>query len=569
MAENEVVRTNFIWDAIEEDLKEGKCEKIHTRFPPEPNGYLHIGHCKALVTDFGAAEKYGGLTNLRFDDTNPAKEETEYVDGIMEDIHWLGFDWKGGLFFASEYYEKCYEIAEDFIKRGLAYVDELTQEQMREYRGTLTTPGKNSPWRDRPVEENLDLFRRMRAGEFPEGSMILRAKIDMASPNMNMRDPAMYRILYKEHHRTGKKWCIYPMYDFAHPLGDALEGITHSLCSLEYEDHRPLYNWVVENAGLRVEHLDKDGNKTIGPRQIEFARLNITRTVMSKRHLRRLVEEHYVSGWDDPRMPTLCAMRRRGFTPTAIRNFIEQVGLSKVDSVVDIQMLDACVRDDLGNKAPRVMAVLDPLKVVFTNVADDWSDTLTLENHPDHPELGNREITIGKEIWIEKEDFMEDAPKKFFRLKPDGEVRLKGAYIIKCEKVVKNDAGEIDHLECTVDLDTRSGSEGANRKVKGTIHWVNANDCAEFEARLYDQLMTEEWDTASPDEKKDVTRFLSPDSLVITTGYCEKMLKDVPVGSTFQFLRKGYFCKDQDSTAEKIVYNRTVGLKDSYKPAGN
>ena len=567
MAENEGVRTNFIWDAIDQDLADGKCEKIHTRFPPEPNGYLHIGHCKALVTDFGTAEKYGGVTNLRFDDTNPAKEETEYVEGIMEDIHWLGFDWEGGLFFASEYYEKFYEIAEDFIKRGLAYVDELTQEQMREYRGTLTTPGKNSPWRDRPMEESLDLFRRMRAGEFPEGSLILRAKIDMASPNMNMRDPAMYRILYKEHHRTGKNWCIYPMYDFAHPLGDALEGITHSLCSLEYEDHRPLYNWVVENAGLRNEHLDKDGNKTIGPRQIEFARLNITRTVMSKRHLRRLVEEKYVSGWDDPRMPTLCAMRRRGFTPAAIRNFIEQVGLSKVDSVVDIAMLDACVRDDLGVQAKRAMAVIEPLKVIFTNVPDDWTDTLTMENHPDHPEWGSREVTIGKEIWIEQEDFMEDAPKKFFRLKPEGEVRLKGAYIIKCEKAVKNADGTIDHLECTVDLDTRSGSEGSNRKVKGTIHWVNAADCASFEARLYDQLMKEEWDTASPDEKKDVTRFLSPDSLIIRHGYCEKALADAQVGETFQFLRKGYFCKDKDSSPDLPVYNRTVSLKDSYKPA--
>ena len=563
--ENESARTNFIWDAIDQDLADGKCEKIHTRFPPEPNGYLHIGHCKALITDFGTAEKYGGLCNLRFDDTNPAKEDNEYAEGIKQDIRWLGFEWTGGIFYASDYYEKLYEIAEDFIKRGLAYVDELTPEQMTEYRGTLTTPGTNSPWRERPMEESLDLFRRMRAGEFPEGRMILRAKIDMASPNMNMRDPAMYRILYKEHWRTGKTWCIYPMYDFAHPISDALEGITHSLCSLEFENHRPLYDWVVEKAGLRAPHLDKDGNRTIGPRQIEFARLNITRTVMSKRHLRRLVEEGYVSGWDDPRMPTLCAMRRRGFPGSAIRAFVEQVGLAKADSTADVAMLEACVRDDLGTKAPRVMAVLNPLKCVLTNVPDDWADTLPMENHPDHPELGERQVTISKEIWIEQEDFMEEPPKKFFRLKPDGEVRLKGAYIIRCDKVVKDENGNIDHVECTVDLDTRSGSEGANRKVKGTIHWVNARDCAAFEARLYDQLMTEEWDTADAADKKDVTKFLSPDSLQVVQGYCEHTLTSAKVGDTFQFLRNGYFCKDKDSTEERAVYNRVVSLKSSFQ----
>ena len=462
--ENENARTNFIWDAINQDLEEGRAQQVHTRFPPEPNGYPHIGHCKALVTDFGTAEKYGGLCNLRFDDTNPAKEDTEYAEAIKRDIEWLGFHWTGGLFYASDYYQRLYDIAEDFIQRGLAYVDELSADEMREYRGTLTTPGKNSPWRDRPSEESLDLFRRMKAGEFPEGRYILRAKIDMASPNMNMRDPAMYRILYKEHWRTGNTWCIYPMYDFAHPLSDAFEGITYSLCSLEFEDHRPLYDWFVEKAGFRAG----DGKGYFGPRQIEFARLNITRTVMSKRHLRRLVEENYVSGWDDPRMPTLTAMRRRGYPGSAIRNFVEQVGLAKADSTVDVQMLDACVRDALGDSAPRVMAVLNPIKVVFTNVPDDWTDTLTMENHPDHPELGEREVTISKEIWIEKEDFEEVPPKKFFRLKPDGEVRLKGAYIIKCENVVKNEAGEIDHIECSIDLSSRSGSEGANRKVKGT-----------------------------------------------------------------------------------------------------
>ena len=560
--ENENARTNFIWDAIDQDLREGRAQQVHTRFPPEPNGYPHIGHCKALVTDFGTAEKYGGLCNLRFDDTNPAKEDMEYAEAIKRDIEWLGFHWTGGLFFASDYYQRLYDIAEDFIKRGLAYVDELSADEMREYRGTLTTPGKNSPWRERPMEESLDLFRRMKAGEFPEGRYILRAKIDMASPNMNMRDPAMYRILYKEHWRTGNTWCIYPMYDFAHPLSDAFEGITFSLCSLEFEDHRPLYDWFVEKAGFRAG----DGQGYFGPRQIEFARLNITRTVMSKRHLRRLVEEGFVSGWDDPRMPTLTAMRRRGYPGSAIRAFVEQVGLAKADSTVDVQMLDACVRDALGDSAPRVMAVLNPVKVVFTNVPDDWTDTLTMENHPDHPELGDREVTISKEIWIEREDFEEVPPKKFFRLKPEGEVRLKGAYIIKCENVVKNDQGEIERIECSIDLSSRSGSEGANRKVKGTIHWVDANDCAAFEARLYDQLMTEEWDTAAAEDKKDVTAFVNPDSLQIVNGYCEHTLVSANVGDTFQFLRMGYFCKDKDSTKEKSVYNRVVSLKDGYKP---
>ena len=560
--ENENARTNFIWDAIDQDLKEGRAQQVHTRFPPEPNGYPHIGHCKALVTDFGTAEKYGGLCNLRFDDTNPAKEDNEYAEAIKRDIEWLGFHWTGGLYFASDYYQRLYDIAEDFIQRGLAYVDELSAEEMREYRGTLTTPGKNSPWRDRPAAESLDLFRRMKAGEFPEGRYILRAKIDMASPNMNMRDPAMYRILYKEHWRTGNTWCIYPMYDFAHPLSDAFEGITFSLCSLEFEDHRPLYDWFVEKAGFRAG----DGQGYFGPRQIEFARLNITRTVMSKRHLRRLVEEGFVSGWDDPRMPTLTAMRRRGYPGSAIRAFVEQVGLAKADSTVDVQMLDACVRDALGDSAPRVMAVLNPVKVVFTNVPDGWTDTLKMENHPDHPELGERDVTISREIWIEREDFEEVPPKKFFRLKPDGEVRLKGAYIIKCENVVKNEAGEIDHIECSIDLSSRSGSEGANRKVKGTIHWVDANDCSAFEARLYDQLMTEAWDTAAAEDKKDVTAFVNPDSLQIVSGYCEHTLVSANVGDTFQFLRMGYFCKDKDSTEEKSVYNRVVGLKDSYKP---
>ena len=563
--ENEAARTNFIWDAIDQEIQEGHVQQVHTRFPPEPNGYLHIGHCKALVTDFGTAEKYGGVCNLRFDDTNPAKEDTEYVDGIQEDIRWLGFEWKGGMYYASEYYDRLYEIAEDFIRRGLAYVDELTPEQMREYRGTLTSPGKNSPWRERPWEESLELFHRMKAGEFPEGRMILRAKIDMASPNLNMRDPAMYRILFKEHHRTGNKWCIYPMYDFAHPLSDAFEGITFSLCSLEFEAHRPLYNWFCEKAGFRTGE-----NGYYGPRQIEFARLNITRTIMSKRYLRRLVEENYVSGWDDPRMPTLCAMRRRGFTPASIRNFIEMVGLAKADSTVDYAMLEHCVREDLGDKAARAMAVLNPLKVILTNWPEGKTDTLTMENHPDHPEMGTRDVTISREIWIEKEDFMEEAPKKFFRLKPDGEVRLKGAYIIKCEKVVKNENGEIDHLECSVDLESRSGTPGAERKVKGTLHWVDANNCCAVEARLYEPLLNDEAETDNEEteqetDKKDFIARLNPDSLHTVIGFAEHALAEAAVGDTFQFLRTGYFCKDKDSTLERSVYNRVVSLKDSYK----
>ncbi len=562
MMENEVVRTNFIWEAIEQDIESGRCNQVHTRFPPEPNGYLHIGHCKAFITDFVAADKYNGLCNLRFDDTNPAKEETEYVDGIMEDIHWLGFDWKGGLFFASDYYQKCYELAEDLILRGLAYVDELSQEEMREYRGTLTSPGKNSPWRDRPAEESLELFRRMRAGEFAEGRMILRAKIDMASPNMNMRDPALYRILYKEHHRTGNTWCIYPMYDYAHPISDALEGITHSLCSLEFEAHRPLYDWVVEVCGFR----SGDGKGYYGPRQMEFARLNITRTIMSKRYLRRLVEENRVSGWDDPRMPTLCAMRRRGFTPASIRDFIDRVGLSKADSTVDYGMLEHCVREDLGSTAPRAMAVLNPLKVVLTNWPEGKVDTLTMENHPDHPELGEREVTLSREIYIEQEDFMEDAPKKFFRLRPDGEVRLKGAYIIKCENIVKNGDGSIAYLECSVDLESRSGTPGAERKVKGTLHWVDAINCTPVEARLYEQLLLDEGEVDDETDKKDFISRLNPNSLECVRGFAEHALDAAPVGAKFQFLRMGYFCKDKDSTDALSVYNRVVGLKDSYKP---
>ena len=562
----EAERSNFIWDAIDEDLKAGKYERVHTRFPPEPNGYLHIGHCKALVTDFDTAQRYDGLCNLRFDDTNPEKEETEFVDGIMEDIRWLGFEWNGGLFFASDYYQQCYDIAEDFIKRGLAYVDELSQEEMREYRGTLKEPGKNSPWRERPAEESLNLFRRMKAGEFPEGRYVLRAKIDMASPNINMRDPVMYRILYKEHHRTGNDWCIYPMYDYSHPLGDAIENITHSLCSLEYEDHRPLYDWVVEQAGFRAPHRDKLGALTHGPRQIEFARLNITRTVMSKRYLRRLVEEGYVSGWDDPRMPPLIAMRRRGYTPEAIRDFIGRVGLAKADSTVEFALLEHCVRNDLGARVPRVMAVLDPVKVVLTNWEEGKTDTLTLENHPDHPEMGERTLRFSRELYIERDDFMEDPPRKFFRLRPGGEVRLKGAYIIRCDEVVKDEDGRVTQLLCTVDLDSRSGSPGAERKVKGTLHWVSAADAVPIKARLYEPLLLDDEGVNEEGDKKDFISRLNPESLRVMEGFAEPVALGASVGDTFQFLRVGYFCKDRDSTPTHPVFNLVVGLKDSYRP---
>jgi len=577
--ETSATKTNFIWDAVEEDLRSGRYQSVHTRFPPEPNGYLHIGHCKALVADFLTAERFGGVTNLRFDDTNPAKEETEYVDGIMADIRWLGFDWKGGLFFASEYYQQCYDIAVDWIKRGLAYVCQLSPEEVRQYRGTLTQPGKNSPYRDRPVEESLRLFEEMKAGKHPEGSMILRMKIDMASPNINMRDPAMYRILFKEHHRTGKTWCIYPMYDFAHPIGDALEGITHSLCSLEYEDHRPLYDWVVEHAANMLPSR---------PRQIEFSRLNLTRTIMSKRYLRMLVEGGYVTGWDDPRMPTLCAMRRRGYTPESIRDFIDRIGVAKADSTVDLALLEHCVREDLGEKAPRAMAVVRPLKVILTNWPEDKRDELDMENHPNHPEMGMHKTVLTREIYIEREDFMEEPPKKYFRLYPGNEVRLKGAYIIKCEGCEKDENGNVTAVLCTVDMNSRNGTEGANRKIKGTLHWVSAQDNIPFEARLYEPLMMDESEAeaaaeaAAADEeakaeadgeaapvssatlKTDFLKKLNPNSLETCRGYAERFLVGANVGDTFQFLRMGYFCKDPDSTAELPVFNRVVGLKDSF-----
>lgn len=566
MAEEIKEKSNFIWEAIKSDLAEGKNGgRVQTRFPPEPNGYLHIGHVKALTVDFATAEKFGGVCNLRFDDTNPTKEKEEFVEAIKDDIHWLGFEY-GAVYYASEQYDQIFEYACDLIRRGLAYVDDLSKEEMRAYRGTLKEPGKNSPYRDRTPEENMDLFLRMKNGEFPEGSRTLRAKIDMASPNINLRDPAIYRIKYATHHRTGDKWCIYPMYDFAHPIGDALEGVTHSLCSLEYEIHRPLYDWVVNVCGFEQK-----------PRQIEFARLNLTNTVMSKRKLRKLVEEHHVAGWDDPRMPTLAGMRRRGYTSAAVRDFIDRIGVSKADSTVDHRLLEYCVRNDLGEVAPRAMAVLDPVKVVLTNIPEGTVELCEIENHPKKPEMGTHQIPLTREIYIEREDFMIDAPKKYFRLKPDGEVRLKGAYIIKCERYDVDEAGNVTCIYCTVDPTSKSGSEGADRKVKGTIHWVSAEQNVPLTARLYDVLILDDKPEETPadaaeDEdaeeaaaSDDFLRQVNPDSLKVVNGYGEPWLAEAKVGDSFQFLRTAYFCKDKDSTDEKAVFNRVVTLKDSFK----
>ncbi len=557
--------TNFIEENINRDLADGRYDHVKTRFPPEPNGYLHIGHAKALCVDFGIAKKYGGTCNLRFDDTNPAKEEKAFVDGIQRDIEWLGFKWDK-LYFASDFFDRLYEIACSMIRRGLAYVDDQSPEEMRINRGTLTEPGKNSPYRDRSVEENLDLFERMKNGEFEDGSRVLRAKIDMSSPNVLLRDPTMYRIKHMHHHRAGDKWCIYPMYDFQHPVQDAIEGITHSLCSLEYEIHRPLYEWFVTHA----EVTDQP------PRQIEFARLNIERTVMSKRYLRRMVEEGVVSGWDDPRMPTLVAMRRRGYPAAAVLDFMGRVGVAKADSTVEGNLLDHCVREALADTAPRAMAVLNPLKLTFSNWEEGKVDTLTVENHPDHPEMGTHEIHFTKHAYIEQEDFMEEPVKKFFRLAPGKEVRLKGAYIIRCDEVVKDASGEITELICSVDPDSRSGSEGANRKVKGTLHFVSDMDARACEYRLYEPILREEEPITTPvtsDSEEDgetnaaggdfMTR-INPDSLKIVNGFCEPFIAESEVGATFQFLRMGYFCKDKDSTDEMPVFNRTVGLKDSW-----
>ncbi|MEX5284697.1 glutamine--tRNA ligase/YqeY domain fusion protein [Selenomonas sputigena] len=547
--------SNFIYNTIEEDKRAGKYpDGIHTRFPPEPNGYLHIGHAKSICLNFGTAEKYAGLCNLRFDDTNPVKEDVEYVDSIQEDIKWLGFSWGDRRYYASDYFEKLYEYACTLIEKGLAYVDDLTADEIRAYRGTLTEPGKESPCRGRSSEESLALFRRMRAGEFPDGSHVLRAKIDMASPNITMRDPVIYRIAHTEHHRTGTAWCIYPMYDFAHPLSDAIENITHSLCTLEFEDHRPFYDWLLEALGF-------DSNTR--PRQIEFARLNVTNTITSKRKLRQLVEEGHVRGWDDPRMPTISGLRRRGYTPAAIRDFCERIGVAKANSTVDVAMLEHCVREDLNEHAGRVMAVLHPLKIVLTNYPEGQTEELLAENHPTRG--GHRYVPFSRELYIEREDFMEDPPKKFFRLRPGGEVRLKHAYIIKCEEVVKDAAGEVVELRCTYDAESKSGGAAAGRKVKGTLHWVSAGEALDAEVRLYDYLLKTEEES---EPAGDFIASLNPRSLeVIENAKIEPSVARTAQGTHYQFLRTGYFVVDKDTEKGRLVFNRVVGLKDSWGKA--
>lgn len=544
--------SNFIQNEINDDLKNGHySEGIHTRFPPEPNGYLHIGHAKSICLNFGLAQQYGGMCNLRFDDTNPVKEDVEYVDSIQADVKWLGFSWDKRMYYASDYFEKLYEFAVQLIKNGKAYVDDSNAEEIRAMRGTLTEAGKESPYRNRSVEENLALFEAMKQGEFADGEKVLRAKIDMASPNINMRDPVIYRIAHATHHRTGDAWCIYPMYDFAHPLSDAIEGITHSICTLEFEDHRPLYDWCLESLGFDVNTR---------PRQIEFARLNLTNTVTSKRKLRQLVEEGYVAGWDDPRMPTISGLRRRGYTPAALRNFCSEVGVAKANSLVDVAILEHCIRDDLNNNADRIMAVLHPLKVVITNYPEGKKEYMLAENHP--TKGGHRYMPFSRELYIEQEDFMEDAPKKFFRLKPEGEVRLKHGYIIKCEEIIKDAEGKVVELHCTYDPDSKTGGATANRKVKGTIHWVSAADALEAEVRLYDYLI-------ETDEKGEVPadflNAVNKNSLeVLQHVMVEPSAALTAEGTHYQFLRQGYYVVDKDSTPDHLVFNRVVGLKDSW-----
>ncbi len=546
---------NFIRSIVAEDMAAGKFGgRLMTRFPPEPNGYLHIGHAKSICLNFGLAAEFGGLCNFRFDDTNPAKEEIEYVESIESDVRWLGFDWDDRLYYASDYFEKLYDYAEQLIKEGKAYVCDLTAEQIREYRGTLTAPGKASPYRDRPAEENLDLFRRMRAGEFADGSHVLRAKIDMASGNINMRDPVMYRIKKEAHHRTGDRWCIYPMYDYAHGISDSIEGVTHSLCTMEYEDHRPLYDWFLEE--LKIYH----------PQQIEFARLNLSYTVLSKRRLLRLVNEKYVNGWDDPRMPTLAGIRRRGYTPEAIRNFCERIGVGKKESLVDLALLEYCLREDLNKHAPRVMGVLRPLKVVIDNYPEGQEEYLDAINNPEDPGAGTRKVPFSRELYIERDDFMEDPPKQFFRLAPGREVRLRYAYFITCESVVRDGhTGEVVELHCTYDPATRGGNAPDGRKVKATLHWVSAPHSLEAEVRLYETLFTKE-NPNDAEEGKDFTDYLNPKSLeVLTACRIEPGMKDAKPGNGYQFERMGYFCVDSvDSAPGKPVFNRTVTLKDEW-----
>ena len=546
----EEIKSNFIDEIIKADLAANPSLKIHTRFPPEPNGYLHIGSAKAIWINSTMAKKYGGLFNLRYDDTNPVKEDNEYVESIYEDLKWLGAEPTGGVYYGSDYFDRCYEYALKLIRDGKAYVCDLSAEEMREYRGTLTEPGKNSPWRDRSVEENLDLFERMKNGEFADGTHTLRAKIDMASPNINMRDPAIYRIVHASHHRQGDKWCIYPLYDFAHPIQDAIEGITHSLCSLEFENHRPLYEWVVDNIGIEKK-----------PKQREFARLNVTYTVMSKRYLRQLVETHLVDGWDDPRMPTLCGLRRRGYTPASIFDFVERAGVAKAYSLVDIELLEHCIREELNATAPRRVAILDPVKVVVTNFPEDKVEYFELPNNPNDENAGKRKVPFTRELYIDRSDFEEVPPPKFFRMKPDGEVRLMGAYIVKCNEVVKNADGSIKELHCTADLETGANMPADGRKIKGTIHWLSAKFAKDADIMLYDRLFTIE-NVADIPEDKTYNDYLNPDSLKKLVGCkVEEALAASAPGDRFQFVRTGYFVKD---TKYPNTFNRIVGLKDSY-----
>ena len=561
MEENKVITeeieeskaSNFIYDFIDEDLAEGVYSRVQTRFPPEPNGYLHIGHAKAICIDFGTAEKYSGKCNLRLDDTNPTKEDVEYVDAIMEDIKWLGFNWDN-VYYASDYFDFIYECALKLIDKGLAYIDESTADEIREMRGTLTEAGKNSPYRDRPIQESKELFAKMTAGEIDEGKMVLRAKIDMASSNINMRDPVIYRVLKAHHHRTGDKWCVYPMYDFAHPLSDAREGVTHSLCSLEFENHRPLYNWVLEACDLTHEP----------PRQIEFARMNVNYTLTSKRKCLKLVNDNLVSGWDDPRMATICGMRRRGYPSQAVRAFVDKIGVSKAYSVIDYALLESCVRDYLNENADRAMAVLRPLKVVIDNYPEGKTEQIEVDINPNKPELGKTSVTFSREIFIEDDDFMLDPPGKYFRLCPTKEVRLKGAYFVKYASHEEDESGNITVVHCTYDPESRGGEAPDGRKVKGTLHWVSADNYINAEVRLYDRLFNVE----NPSDEEGVSSFadnLNPESLtVLSNAVIDASLKDVKVGDTFQFMRQGYFCVDKDTTNDKIIFNRTVALKDSF-----
>lgn len=544
---------NFIQKIINEDLEKGTYgNRVHTRFPPEPNGYLHVGHAKSICLNYGLAVKNMGIFNLRFDDTNPAKEDETFVESIIADVKWLCPDWEERIFYASDYFGKMYDYAVELIKKGLAFVDDLSADEIREYRGTLTEPGKESPYRNRSIEENLDLFARMKKGEFEDGARVLRAKIDMASPNINMRDPVIFRILHETHHNTGDEWCIYPMYDYAHPLEDAIEGITHSICTLEFEDHRPFYDWVLTNI---------DDFKDAPTKQIEFAKLFLSKTMMGKRYLKQMVEEGYVDGWDDPRMPTIAGLRRRGYTPESIQNFCEAIGVSKAQSVVDIAMLEFAVRDDLGPKAPRTMAVLDPIKLIITNYPEDKVEYVETENNPDNPDMGTRTIPFSREVYIEREDFMEYPPKKYFRLYPGNEVRLRNAYFVKCVDFVKDEEGNITEVHCTYDPETKSGSGFTGRKVKGTLHWVSAKHSIDAEVRLYDYMMEdEEYDKSNFLEK------LNPESkIVLKNCKLEPSMKEFKAGDRFQFLRHGYFMLDKDTTQDHLVFNRIVPLKSSYK----